>query len=96
MRFPRRWLVHAGAQLPLRADGARCTFPPQDAAESSPLKLCKSEVLDFLTGKASGYGQVGGLEVFSHLGKSEVPEGKIGPWIQGASEGAVAGGGGWH
>ena len=49
------------------------------------------------TGKASGCMRAGwGLEVFSHLGKLEVPEEKTELWIQGASEGAVAGGRGWH
>lgn len=49
-----------------------------------------SEMLEFITHKKL----VGawGLGLFSHLAGLEFTEGKIGFWMQGASEGAVTGG----
>lgn len=84
------WLLSLRLQLLLL--GRRLCAPPrpETPAEASPLESSKREMLEFITHKKP----VGawGLGLFSHLVGLEFTEGKIGFWMQGASEGAVTGG----
>lgn len=88
----RRASSEGDARLHLSLLGRQSSVPIP--SQTFPLGSSKSEVLEFLRQKKQVGSQGGGgrLGLLFSPGELEFPEGKIELWIQGASEGAVAGG----